>query len=220
MFQAWPLPSIPSPSYGWYRADSLYWNSTVDLLYDISGHGKHAITNGVSLDSGIGDGANIIVNYLAGDTSSTVLWPIGSIPSVFTMCSITRCRDWNNCKRVLASRTIDWLHGHFTSKRGVAYYGSDNWMTSSDSVGILTDWLVICGKNGGIIPNNILVDGIIAGSRNGGTGSSVLSININPVNENSNWAFRELMIWDTSLSDADMVDASTALRISLLYGQV
>ena len=123
-------------------------------------------------------------------------------------------------QRILAGRTIDWHHGHWDSRRGLAWY--DEWKTAFPSVGVLTDWLVMCGKNGGSVPNNILVDGIAAGFRDGGAGSSSLSINNHTFSpsENSDWAFRELMIWNTSLSDAEMVVASTALRISLNEGTI
>ena len=124
-------------------------------------------------------------------------------------------------QKILAAKTINWYHGHWDNKRGLAWYG--NWKTDfENTVGVSTDWLVMCGKNRGSVPNNILVDGIASGNTAGGDGSSSLSINDHTFSpgENSDWAFRDLMIWNVSLSDADMVVASTALRISLLTGQV
>ena len=158
------------------------------------------------------------MQYLTGDISGTVLWPSGSIPVVFTLCSVTRYVEGGMMGRILAGTAIDWLHGHHKSERGVAHYRS--WKTAEKSVGVETDWLIICGKNGGSIPNNILVDGIALGVGIGEIGYATLSINSNLYRENSDWAFRELMIWNTALSDADMVVASTALKVSLMYGQV
>ena len=120
---------------------------------------------------------------------------------------------------ILTARTINWFHGHYRSNQGVVFYGDGK--TYDKSVGVLTNWLVTCGKNSGSIPNNILIDGVAAGTAAEGSGNSVLCINLisNPVDV-SDWAFRELMIWNTALSDAEMLAASTALRVSLLYGQV
>ena len=206
----------PRPTYGWYRADSLYWSSSTQLLYDISGRGNHASTNGggISLAEEIGYGATTGVRYLTGGTSSTVTWPTGSIPSAFTICSVTRYVVGGKRKRILAATDIDWYHGHHDSKRGVAFYGNLNTNGLSKGKNI-TDWLVICGKNGDSVPNNILVDGEAAGERVGGTGSAILSINVNLNEKNSNWAFRELMIWNTALSDTQMSSVSKSLISSL-----
>ena len=217
-FLDWPL-SIPSPSYGWYRADSEYWNCSTNKLLDISGNGNYATTSSdIVLGTGSGNGATASIKYLTGGTSSTVVWPIGSIPITFTICSVTRYSDERHLGRILAGRTINWYHGHHLAARGVAYY--DGLKTDHISVGLLTDWLIMCGKNSGSIPYNILVDGVAVGVSEGGYGYLDLCINLDPAMEYSDWTFRELMIWNTALSDADMVIASTALRSSLLYGMV
>ena len=192
-------------------------------MFDISGNLNHATTSGViSSYNSSGNGATIAVQYLEGDISSKVVWPIGSIPSAFTICSVTRYVTDGNMGRILAGKSIDWLHGHDgyeEPKRGVASYGGLK--TSYVSVGVLTDWLVMCGNNGGRTPNNILVDGIGSGVSVGGTGSDFLSINMNPFSpeQNSDWAFRELMIWNTVLSETDMLVVSAALS-DALHAQV
>ena len=187
-------------------------------MLDISGRGNHASTNGVSLEAGSGNGATTELQYLAGDTTSTVLWPFGSIPAVFTICSATRYTG-DSMGTILGAINIDWFHGHNGVKRGVAFYLGRK--TNVVSVGVLTDWLVMCGKNKGFRPNNILVDGVASGiSNGGGVVTDVLAINIDPWNNGySDWAFREVMIWDRALSDTDMSVASTALKNSL-YDQV
>ena len=219
-YSGWPL-SILNPTYGWYRADSVGWNSTANLLYDISGNNNHANTGGnISLIVESGNGATAKLGYLRGGTSSTVLWPKGSIPFDFTICSVTRCVEGGKMRRILAGTLLsNWFHGHVGSLpgsvgqiRGIAYYGVRK--TPIVYLGLWTHWLVMCGKNGGSTPNNILVDGVASGSSAGGVSNSSLCINANPLSA-SDWAFRELMIWNSSLSDADMVVASTALLKSL-----
>jgi hypothetical protein len=64
-------------------------------------------------------------------------------------------------ERILGSANIyiTIFHGHFGGKRGVALYG--DWVTQYVSIGVLTNWLVMCGQNGNTsrIPDNILADG-------------------------------------------------------------
>ena len=191
-------------------------------MYDISGHFNHAQTNGfISLFTATGNGATVEVSYLEGNSETTVLWPIGSIPPAFTICSITRYVNQGKMRYILAGKDGYWIHGHYflnemESIRGLAVY--KGLKTSMLSVGVVTDWLVLCGKNGGSIPNNILVDGIAAGVTNGGEGNDYLGINL-PLYDSGDWAFRELMIWNTALSDEEMRIASNSLWTSL-HGQV
>jgi hypothetical protein len=56
----------------------------------------------------------------------------------------------------------NFIHGHGGSNipvRGTAYY--EGWMTSETSLGVLTNWLVMCGQNGNSVaaPDNIIADG-------------------------------------------------------------
>ena len=123
-------------------------------------------------------------------------------------------------RRILGGKTIDWYHGHWGSTRGVAWYDLSV-KTDSSSIGILTDWLVMCGKNGGSAPTNILVDGIAVGDTAEGV-TEVSDYNVLCINdkflssiERSDWAFSELMVWNTVLTDDEMVIASKALLNSL-----
>jgi hypothetical protein len=57
---------------------------------------------------------------------------------------------------------VDWLHGHHDDKRGVAYYDilndSPGWVTPEATRGTETDWLIMCGTNGGAHPGNVVED--------------------------------------------------------------
>jgi hypothetical protein len=46
----------------------------------------------VTLAAAAGHGASRSVDYVAGGTSETITFPKGSLPSTFTLCSITRCQ--------------------------------------------------------------------------------------------------------------------------------
>ena len=147
------------PASGIYSATS--FDATTETLQDLSGNGLHArVTEGTaSVRAESGHGALTIVKALAGDISSRVLWPPESIPVTFTVCSVTRYDFVDsdsgrilNCKGSPAETStgspssVNWLHGHWSGRRGVAYYG-DHFTTPTDGLDYPTEWLVMCGTN-------------------------------------------------------------------------
>jgi len=146
-----------------------------------------------------GDGAANAVTFISGTTATKMLWPESSIPSTFTVCSVTRYTGGEggrilNCNRS-PTQSVNWLHGHYSSKRGVAYYSG--WTTSESNQGVRDDWLVMCGTNAVVPkPGNIILDQDSIGSADGGRGSCRLNIGYNQA---SDWALHSLLIWDYSL---------------------
>jgi hypothetical protein len=126
----WPY-SIPKPM-AWYRAENYLpkWKSLPDTL----GNGAwDAVTSGVTYGAGSGNAASASVAWISGGTGATVLWPAGSVPKVFTMCSLTRYTGGSNPHRILTVKsgyTKDFYQGHYGSKRGAAHYGGI-WQTDS-----------------------------------------------------------------------------------------
>ena len=60
--------------------------------------------------------------------------------------------------------TGDWLHGHWNGNAGVAKY--EEWRTAErGSVETDTDWLTLCGQNGG--GSLVLVNGRDVGTGTG-----------------------------------------------------
>ena len=218
IFIDWSL-SVENPTYGWYKANS--WDQEINLLYDLTGNGNHGKTINVASSYGKGNGSLVNIPYLTGGTLSSVVWPNGSIPVEFTICSVTRYIAGGVMKKILSGVSTGWFHGHYSSAtivyRGVAYY-PPLYLTNMTSVGVLTDWLIMCGKNGGVTPDNILVEGVPVGIKAGGVGSDVLSINM--IGENSDWALYEVMIWSNAIMDADMLVVSKALQSYLIHGEV
>ena len=206
-------------------------NYSNNTLYDLSGNGRHAITSG-TINSNIGNGNGAIGNitYLSGNTSSTILWPSGSIPSNFTILSLTRYTGGTS-KRILQSSYsifgIGWAHGHNDNKRGVAYYEDLN--TEQTSINPINNWLCFIGKNSTNTPNNILVDNIPSGKTGGGFGGGDYRLSINYVNKdwryrsdyidnNSDWALSYVVIWDRHLSDEEMFYQSSLIMNYLNTG--
>jgi hypothetical protein len=198
--------------WGIYFAD----NFSNNILYDISGYGRNAITSGtITKTTASGDGATRAITYISGNTSSTITWPSGSIPSNFTILSLTRYTGETR-GRILQSSSQDWIHGHHGGNRGVCHY--QNWKTSYNSRGIQNNWLICIGKNSSTIPNNILVDGVSVGNVSGGDGNRTLVIK--NTGEVSNWALSYVVIWNRHLTDDEMIFNSSLLTNYLLSGTI
>jgi hypothetical protein len=186
--------------WGIYSAEG--WDMNSNLLKELSGNGKDANTSNVSqgLNKFVnGSTANII--YIGGSTGGKIVWPSGSIPATFTICSLTRYSGANN-NRILQSTPGNWLHGHWGGRRGVIHY--DGWRSSYDNRGTTTDWLVTVGTNSTTVgaPDNILYNGVALGTANGGSGGYTL--NINNTGEQSDFQFSQLIIWDRALTTTEM----------------
>jgi hypothetical protein len=198
------------PLWGMYSANA--WSG--NTLSDLTGNGRNAVGVGVSSGNGSGNGATASIPYLYGNTSSTITWPSGSVPTNFTICSITRYTGGINSRIFTGYESgFNWLHGHWSGNRGPTFYGA-YFMSNNTSVGNLTDWLVCCGKNGSTSPNNILLDGVPSGIANGGSGGGTLTINNNTggvSSEISDWAFSYVLIWDQVLTDEELVIVSNKL---------
>jgi hypothetical protein len=209
------LINAKSP-WGIYFADSHANN----ILYEARNNGRNASTIGINKNYARGDGAEASIPYINGTTSSTITWPDGSIPTTYTICSITRYTGSANNGRILVNANanqaaVNFLHGHWANKRGVAHYNA--WKTAQTSVGTITDWLVMCGTNGtNGTPGNILRDGTAIGTANGGTGNSQLTVNSF---EPSDFALSTVFIWDQALTNAEMVIVSNALKYYLSSGK-
>ncbi|KAJ1495211.1 hypothetical protein T484DRAFT_1763176, partial [Baffinella frigidus] len=177
-----------------HPASAIYSAAAFDAgtLQDLSGHGRDAtVTAGtVSRRTASGHGTSADVVALAGDTSAKVLWPVGSIPATFTVCSVTRYDD----------------------------LGGSRFKTNQVNVGTATDWLVMCGTSdaGVPAPGNIVLDQDEIGIANGGAGPCQLAINYD---QPSDWLVHSLLIWDSGLSTATMKQVTAALREALDSGE-
>ena len=204
------------PPWGIYFADSHVDN----ILYEARNNGRNATTTGITKANASGNGAASSIPHITGTTASTITWPTGSIPSTFTLCTITRYTGSTNNKRILCAPNspsgANFLHGHHENKRGVAFY--EGWKTSVTSSGTLTDWLVMCGTNGtnNSTPGNILRDGTAIGTANGGT-SLAPQLTVNSF-EQSDFALSTVFIWDQALTNEEMVIVSNALSYYLSSG--
>ena len=148
-----------SGPWGIWRAE--HYSSPTAKLHEARGiTGRDVVsTQQISKGVGTGAGATANVSWIGGGTSSQLSWIAVPSSTESTICAITRYTGGNR-GRILASDTSsDWLFGHHSVGRGVvSFYG---WMTTTNSKGVATNWLVMCGQNGASIapPNNFIADG-------------------------------------------------------------
>lgn len=218
------LLNIKKP-WGMYFAGDWNSNNPTILPESFGNINRNGVISGNTITSGIGSGNGSVanINYLSISKSSSIYWSDGSIPSNFTVCSLTRFSGYNNNDRIITSSKVDgrinWLHGHgHGGNRGVCYYNTP--ITSTANVGTTTDWLNCCAANNSIAPYNALIDNVAIGTANGGVGDNSLGflvINYNGL-ELSDWSLSYLIIWDQLLSDSNLLIVSGILQTYLTDG--
>ena len=161
------------------------------------------------------NGAGNTITVLGGTTATQLLWPIDSVPQIFTICSVSRyTSDGDSRRRILTTQETNWLHGHYNSNRGVAYYS--DWKTvDTASVGATnSDWLVMCGTSGGVAPGNVIIDQLEVGTSVGGN-DAASRMNVNMRSQNSAFELHSVYIWNAVLTTVQMKVVSSALRAQI-----
>jgi hypothetical protein len=217
------------PPYGIYSADS--WNSSTNTLTDLTGNGHNATTSSVTFGTETGNGALASISYLSGTTVSGITWPQDSISKTFTICSLTRYASaTTNANRILTATSynnLNFLHGHWNGGvaplAGVAYYGdsSNGFMTNTQTSQVtpINNWVNMCGTNSASVsfPNNILANKTPVGIKNGVALTTTGQMAIN-ASEKSDFRFSQLIIFNTALTQSQMVIVSNAMNTYLTTG--
>ncbi len=233
-----------------YSADG--WNSASRILADQSGNNRHASSSSqMNTISGpfttAEAGALNPISFLRGNNAANLQFPQNSIPVNFTICSVTKyaSTDASMQARILTSaEDVEWWHGHYNKKRGVAKFASQDimsmdgatllvnsvWNTGQTGSNMNLNWTVMCSKNGGITPWNVLVDGQAAGTSTRSDSNPAewpgLTLEVRTANMEINraksmcincrspmsaWDLSQVMIWDSSLTDMEMQTVSLEL---------
>ena len=232
-----------------YSADG--WNSVTRVLADQSGNNRHASGSPGSITGPMiaqEAGARNPIAFLRGSTAASLQFAQNSIALNFTVCSVTKYASTDPAQQQLiltATEDVEWWHGHYSKKRGVAKFASQEikaadgvttiansvWNTAQGGSSLNMNWTVMCSKNGGITPWNVLVDGQAAGTSTRSdsdpaewpgltlesrTANMQLyrakSMCINCVGQKSAWDFAQLLIWDYHLNDVEMQTVSLELQ--------
>lgn len=175
---------------------------------DLAGNKHGEVTRGkVTLGfSGPEDLSNKEIMYLKGTTADGIRFPSGTIPSSFTICSMTKYEGGTR-RRILDAADVgsNWLHGHWGGYVGVAHY--NGWKTETNvdaSVHGQDDWVVLCANNkaGGLVTFNsrrVNVNNIA------GTGNRQLTVNDGSRSaERSDWGAAYIAIYNRHLSNDEM----------------
>jgi hypothetical protein len=205
----------------WGRWHAVNWDAANNLWRDSSSNNRHTITTEGTIQVAkaiIGDGARVPQTYLYGDVNAKLLFPPGSIPHSFTLCVMARYNGANK-NRIFNSPTTDFMYGHWGSQRGRVYWSSLGWVSEDQISGPLTDWVIVCSKNPGTFPNNIIVNGALRGKSSTNFVAN-WQLSINRPNEQSEWAVAHAMVWDTALTNSELSDVSTAWVNSLYNSSI
>ena len=218
-----PLADILKLYPAYLMASAESWNVSRQRFTDLSGNGRVGTLQAgtVSFGSVTGNGAGMSVPYVGGTTETQISWGAASIPSNFTICSITRYSGLVK-QRILQCGDANWLHGHWrgyndaTTHAGATFYqGAGELFTTN--IPSDTDWVVACGRNiettGSV---GTIIDGVPTSVAEGGKGNCALGINWY-TQEASDWQLSKVYVWDSHLPDDVFAEASSRL-INYLAG--
>ena len=158
---------------------------------------------GASRVTASGNGAAATMVALAGGTSTTVSFG-DIIADTFTICTIARYSG-SQKGRIFDGTDSNWLHGFHGADAGVCHYNS--WVTpaSGDVVTPDTNWVWMCGANGGDGYGSKLANGVDRTSGTGGTTTNGVAINAGAARtQPSDFEVVEVMTWNYALADAEM----------------
>jgi hypothetical protein len=226
-----PLPKllIAKPAWAVYRAED--FNSVTQQLLDSSINGRHATCTNCSLLTTSGFGANTSIPSVVGGPTSTILFPVGSIPPIFTMFAITRYTGAAANGRILTAtgeggNAGNYLFGHWQDNYPRIFYSSGHMVSSSTVTTPKTNFCNLGYSTASTQPNNAIFNGAAIGIANksstGGTVTARLSVNLfntsTTPSETSDFALSQLIIWDRELTTLEMLDVSNAFTFYLNNG--
>jgi len=144
--------------WGIYHAKD--YNPSKKILPEARGNGFDAIGQGsISKTYAKGFNATNYIFSINGDVNTKLTWPAYAFDD-FTICSITRYTSNLNQRRIITNTDATFVHGHYLGLHGFAYYRNTAVTNANGISGDAKNWLVLCGKTEGNIPNNILANNL------------------------------------------------------------
>ena len=186
---------------GWYKGET--WTGTV--WTDVSGAGNHATTTQgtISVATWPGNG----MKYLYGPTTAGIQFPTAILPTTYTLFHVARYNGTNK-QRIFDGIAQNWLSGFTAGMAGLAYHGTTaGWITQSASDVFGTAWVVSTDQN-----NLYRGQGSNLTSGTPTTGiNDRLSVNYGVSALRSDWAVAEVMVFNTTLTTAQITVVETYL---------
>jgi hypothetical protein len=147
-----------------------------------------------------GYGATAPQTSIYGEEWVSITLPPGSLPTMFTLCTMTRQYSGHSRGRIINAYGANFFHGHDTSgAKPAAYYGNGmKWLTPQTGLVVDYNWLVMCTKSSGKAPNNVLADGKPIGVVDTAmTANWQLALNAGDANGlTTDWAMSHIIVWD------------------------
>jgi hypothetical protein len=201
-----------------------FYSSTTGLLKDLIGNGRDAACGAVSLiSSPAGNGNTVPIPVLSGTALSTIIWPPGSIPSQYTMCSLMRYTNQASMGRLLAAYGGENENfGAYRGNQATIYDGNIEGCNRTLPFGSL-NWLNMVSIRGSSIPapGHVLVNRLPSGGGSFLMNTAVGRLAINGfVDGRDRGAFEmgAVIIFDQILTAPEMVIVSDALHNLLTTG--
>lgn len=208
----------------WAVYTSTNYDDALKIIRDSSGNARaSATTSNVQyvVDS------TFRAPILAGSTTSTILFPTGSLPINYTIASVARYKPGGTLNRIIASPTINFTHSHFNGFNALFYNDATTMSSFSTNIGSNTKWCVSISTNMASIaaPNQCSLNGQYIGLGSGLKGpmaaNASLCINLSGYNtqgqfaatpsNQSDFQFYSLVIYDQALTVAEMTYLSGRL---------
>lgn len=123
-----PTPPVTAGLVGWYTAHGL--EPAINRLRDLSGPNNHATTVGV-VTHNTGFTSPDILNgqpHLRGNTTASIIFPSAIMPVTYTLFHVTRYTGPAR-QRIVTSRNINHISGHWRGRSGLAYQLALSWIT-------------------------------------------------------------------------------------------
>ena len=184
----------------WARYHSKNWNKYLGRIVDTSGSKRPSVEllSGTVISS---------TNYIAGDSTTSLRIPMPNTVN-WTVCFAVKYSGVNKGTIISGTNTI---LGHWNGYRGFVQLGG-KLLTKIESIGNVEDWLILCVKTNGLIPNNIRANGVGIGTQTNAVSLDYLYVN---KDLNSDWYFSDFMIWDYELSDSKTLGVSELFMNSI-----
>ena len=225
-----PLRTLLTTKPAWAIYDAANFNISTQQLIDSSVNGRHATCTGCTLENGSGNGSTVTIPSVNGLTTSTILFPNGSIPTAsFTIFALTRYTSASANGRILTGTgqggaAGNFILGHWNGEY-VRVYNFDNFLTAQVTLP-KTNYCNVGFTSAAISPHNVMFEGLqtLGGANRSQTGvvTVPLSVNLfNPsgtVSERSDFALSQVIIWDVEMTIQEMRDISTSLTFYLNNG--
>lgn len=182
-------------------------------LLDESGNGRHATTLNVSvINSSLGGSS-----CLSGIKTSTIIYPVGSIPANYSICCLTRYSGLDR-RRILSGYAFNnnYVFSNYFQEVGTCF-DQNTGFSSRNAVSIAQQqqWhsFVCVRGNSVLFPNNIMLDGVgLGASQIGGFSVGQLAINDSQYNEYSQFEISQVIVFDVSLTQAEMLIVSNSFN--------